>query len=67
MRIRTMTHPILDQLKTGLISRLNNMYGYCGCADMPNKAILNSGGDGEDFLITIEDRGAPKEKPCTPP
>ena len=53
-----MKNATLDQIKKTVLSTLNQKYGYCGLADGHNMAILNSGGDGENFIITIKDASA---------
>lgn len=48
----------MDAIKQHIVSTLNKEYGYCGCADSENVAMINSGGDGENFTITIKDQSA---------
>ena len=48
----------LDQIKRTTLATLNQKYGYCGLADSDNLAMLNSGGDGETFIVTIKDASA---------
>jgi hypothetical protein len=50
-----MKNPTLEKIKLQIIAVLSQKYGYCGLADGDHIAILNSGGDGEDFVITIKD------------
>ena len=51
-----MKNPILDRIKKDIIATFNSEYGYCGCAEGDVFVILNSGGDGENFVITIKDQ-----------
>jgi hypothetical protein len=62
----------LDQIKKMVISTFNQKYGYCGLAEGDNFVILNSGGDGENFIITfiitikdcsVQDEKVPKNNP----
>lgn len=53
-----MKNTVLDMLKKTIVSTLNAEYGYCGCADGENVAIINSGKDGENLIITIKDQSA---------
>jgi hypothetical protein len=53
-----MDNATLDSLKKHIVSTFMQKYGYCGCADGPNMAMLNSGGEGEDFTVTIKDVSA---------
>jgi len=52
-----MKNEMLEQLKKSIIMHLTHQYGYCGCAESDNQAVLNSGGEGENFVITIKDAG----------
>lgn len=45
---------ILDDIKQYAVKRLTAAYGYCGCAEGADAAMLNSGTDSEDVLITIK-------------
>lgn len=50
-----MNNQILDDIKKYAVARLNQSYGFCGVADGPALAILNSDDrTGNDILITIE-------------
>ena len=50
-----MDNAILDEIKRFAIDRLKGTYGYCGCADAPDFAMLNSEDrDGKDIKITIK-------------
>lgn len=51
-----MDSQILEVIKKGIITALNSRYGYCGVAEMDHKTIINSGGDGEDLVITLEEK-----------
>ena len=54
-----MKNPTLEQIKQTVVQTLTRKYGYCGVADSDNVALLNSGGVGEEFLITIKDNSPP--------
>lgn len=51
-----MKNPALDQIKKTIVSTFMEKYGYCGVADSDKYAMLNSGADNENFVITIEDK-----------
>ncbi len=46
-----MDNTILDEIKEFARKRLVEAYGYCGVADGPLQAMLNSGGSEEDIMI----------------
>ncbi len=50
-----MKNKTLDKIKNEVVSTLNQKYGYCGLADSDNIAMINSGGEAENFIITIKD------------
>lgn len=52
----------LDSIKQSIVQNLNKTYGYCGLADGPNIAIINSGNGPDNFVITIEDRVEPTKE-----
>ena len=54
LRKYTVDNKALEDIKNYAIQRLNREYGYCGVADAPNMAMLNSGGDGENIVINIK-------------
>lgn len=50
-----MNDSILDEIKKFAIKKLNEAYGYCGCAEMPDFVMLNSDDrKGNDIKITIK-------------
>lgn len=49
-----MDNKVLDDIKKYAIQRLNQAYGYCGAAEAPEMALLNSGGEGENITIRIK-------------
>ena len=49
-----MDNKVLEDIKNYAIQRLNREYGYCGAAEAPNMAMLNSGGDNENITINIK-------------
>ena len=49
-----MDNKVLDDIKKYAIQRLNSEYGYCGTAEAPAMAMLNSGNDGENITIHIK-------------
>lgn len=49
-----MNNKILEDIKNYAIQKLKAEYGYCGLADAPEMAFINSGGDGENITIKIE-------------
>lgn len=51
-----MKNKILEEIKTFVIKRFKEEYGYCGVAENPDFVMLNSGGDGENLIIKIEDK-----------
>lgn len=51
-----MNKTILKEIRDHLVSLLEANYGYAGVAEMPGRIIINSGGEGETILVTIEDR-----------
>jgi len=53
-----MTNPKLDHIKKIITRELGSTFGYCGVADMPQGAILNSGDDNSDVVITIKETTA---------
>lgn len=53
-----MKNPKLDEIKTQLVRMLMQRFGYCGCADGDNQAMLNTGNGDDNFIITIKDQGA---------
>jgi len=52
---KKMDNEVLEEIKNFAISRLKSTYGFCGAADAPEFAMLNSsGGNGKDIKITIK-------------
>ena len=50
-----MDNEILEDIKNYAVKRLNEAYGYCGCASGENFSMLNSDDrDGMDIKITIK-------------
>lgn len=49
-----MNNKVLEDIKNYAIQRLESEYGYCGAAEAPNMAMLNSGGEGENIIIHIK-------------
>lgn len=52
----------LDQIKKTIVQQFNEAYGYCGLADGPNIAIINSGKGTDNFVITIKDESEPQKE-----
>ena len=50
-----MDNKILEEIKQFALKRMQQEYGYCGVAEGPNMAILNSGGEGENLIIKLTD------------
>jgi hypothetical protein len=50
-----MDNKVLEDIKKYAIQRLQQAYGYCGVAEGPAMAILNSGGEGENIAIKFID------------
>ena len=50
-----MKNETLNQIKSEVVRILQSKYGYCGVADGDKYAMLNSGGEGQNFIITIKD------------
>ncbi len=49
-----MENPILDEIVSNIVSKLKIEYGYCGLAESPEFALINSDdGKGKDIKITI--------------
>ena len=49
-----MDNKVLDEIKEFAVRKLNATYGYCGCAEASNFAMLNSTDKtGKDVKITI--------------
>ena len=45
----------LNEIKEFAVKKLNLSYGYCGCADAPTQALLNSTDrNGNDIVISIQ-------------
>lgn len=53
-----MKNETLNQIKSEVARILQSKYGYCGIADSDETAILNSGGDEQNFIVTIKDASA---------
>lgn len=51
-----MKHKVLEEIKEYIKARLQREYGFVGLADSDNFAMLNSGGEGENLVIKIEDK-----------
>ena len=50
-----MKDKILDNIKNFAKEELRDQFGFCGCADSDNMAILNStNSKGQDIIIKIE-------------
>jgi hypothetical protein len=49
-----MKNQVLDDIKKYAAQRLQREYGFCGLADGPNSAFLNSSSDLDGIDITIE-------------
>lgn len=49
-----MDNKVLDDIKQYAAKRLQQAYGYCGVAEAPAMAMLNSGGEGESITINIK-------------
>jgi len=49
-----MDNKVLEDIKNYAIQRLKREYGYCGAAEAPNLALLNSGGGSEEITIRID-------------
>ena len=50
-----MDDKVLDEIKAFAINKLKNHYGYCGCAEGTDMAMINSDdGKGNDIKITIK-------------
>jgi len=50
-----MENQVLAEIRNFAVKRLNTEYGFCGCADGPNFAMLNSTDtDDKDIIITIK-------------
>lgn len=50
-----MDNVILEEIKAFAVNKLKNAYGYCGEANGPDKAFINSDdGNGKDIKIVIE-------------
>lgn len=51
-----MTHRVLNRIKDKIITIFIEEYGFCGVADAPNVAMINSGKGTDDFVVKIEDK-----------
>ena len=50
-----MDNEILDEIKDFAARKLNEAYGFCGVADGPDTALLNSSDrEGKDITIEIK-------------
>ncbi len=49
-----MKNKVLEDIKNYATQRLKDEYGYCGVADGPNVAMLNSSDGPEDITIIIK-------------
>lgn len=50
-----MDNLVLEEIKKFAIEKLQEHYGYCGCAESPEMAMINSDDKaGNDIKITIE-------------
>lgn len=58
-----MKNRTLESIKQTVQGAFVALYGYCGLADGDNFAMLNSGGEGENFVVTIKDESNSKPKP----
>ena len=56
-----MKNQALDDIKKYAAQRLQREYGFCGVADAPNFALLNSSSDSDGIDITIEIKATAQE------
>lgn len=56
-----MKNRVLDDIKKYAAQRLQREYGFCGVADAPNFALLNSSSDSDGIDITIEIKATAQE------
>ncbi len=57
-----MKNPTLDQIKTTVVATFRDRYGHCGVVDSANFALINSGAEDENLLVTLQDDD-PKKTP----
>lgn len=53
-----MKNDMLEGIKQHTVKTFTSLYGWCGLIDGDNVAMINRGGDGENFVITIKDQSA---------
>lgn len=61
-----MKNRALESIKQTVQGAFVALYGYCGLADGDDFAMLNSGGEGENFIVTIKDESNPKPPKSKP-
>lgn len=49
-----MNNKILEDIKEYAVQALQREYGYCGIANIDDMVFINSGRDGENIKIKIE-------------